>query len=98
MGVGMLPPGLGIAGELGWNVSSGSRNGGFGPAEDKVVERVGCRYRVGPWKRRRKRAAWHPKHRRVVPHHPNHRCPMIVLEMNAWVQPNRANPFGLVAT
>jgi hypothetical protein len=37
MGVGMLPPGLGIAGELGWMVSSGSRNGGFGPAEDKVV-------------------------------------------------------------
>jgi len=37
MGVGMLPPGVGVAGELGWIVSSGSRNGGFGPAEDKVV-------------------------------------------------------------
>ena len=37
MGVGMLPPGVGVAGELGWIVSSGSRNGGFGPAEDEVV-------------------------------------------------------------
>jgi hypothetical protein len=38
MGVGRLPPGVGVAGELGWIVSSGSVYGGLGPAVVDEVE------------------------------------------------------------
>ena len=39
MGVGRVPPAVGVAGELGWIASSGSLNGGFGPSVvDEVAE------------------------------------------------------------
>ena len=38
MGVGRVPPGVGVAGELGWIVSSGSVYGGLGAAA--VVDEV----------------------------------------------------------
>jgi hypothetical protein len=40
MGVGRVPPAVGIAGELGWDASSGGLNGGLGPAVVDEVEEV----------------------------------------------------------
>jgi hypothetical protein len=47
------------------------------PLKTRWLARVGCKYRVGAWKNRRKRAAWYPKRRRILPRHPNRRCPTI---------------------
>ena len=51
--------------------------GVLGLLKTRWWERAECKYRVGAWKRRRKRAASYLKRRQILLRHPNCRCRMI---------------------